>query len=82
MRVGFMNDPDDCAWLRETALRGVPLPEKYTGFRSFVLQGNEDAPYAVNLYTAKDPNHTDDFFRVCFGVDAPLYCEAQEIKGA
>lgn len=55
MRATFLNSADDCQWLREGALRGVPLPAKYAGFQSFVLQGNEDAPHAVNLYVSADP---------------------------
>ena len=82
MRVGFMDTPEDCQWLRETALAGVPLPVPYDGFKSFVLQGNEDSPHAVNLYVSESPNYQDNYFRVEFEphgrefdgeTDKPLY---------
>ena len=82
MRVGFMNTPDDCQWLRETHLKGVALPTKYADFKSFVLQGNEDAPHAVNLYVSADPLHTDTFLRFEFVNDGLVYAYGREYDGA
>ncbi len=81
MRVAFMNEPDDVQWLKETHLKGVPLPFKYERFHAFVLQGNEDAPHAVNLYASIDPNHDDDYYRVRFVNDPPVYAECMEYDG-
>lgn len=78
---GFMNDPADVQWLKETHLKGVPLPFIYQGFQSFVLQGNEDAPYAVNLYPSIDPNHDDDYYRVRFVNDSGAYAEGCDYNG-
>lgn len=76
MRIGFMNEESDVQWLKDTALKGVPLPSSYAGFRSFVLQGNEDSPYAVNLYVSIDPHYEDDYYRVRFVNDSGAYAEA------
>lgn len=81
MRVGFMNEEGDVQWLNETKLVGVPLPFAYQGFRSFVLQGNEDAPHAVNLYRSIDPNHDDDYYRVRFVNDSGAYAECADYNG-
>ena len=81
MRNAFIESDDDIQWLRETHLRGVPLPSKYANFKFAVLQGNEDAPHAVNLYITDNPKHDDDYFRVKFDVDSPLYCEGAEYNG-
>ena len=81
MRVAFLNDADDIQWLRDTHLRGVTLPAAYAGFASFVLQGNEDAPHAVNLYVSADPLFTDNFFRVRFENDSEAYAEGAEFSG-
>ena len=46
------NTPEDCRWLRETALRG------YEGtvppFRSFTIAGHEDCPLEIAFYAASD----------------------------
>lgn len=81
MRTGFINESADVEWLKETHLKGVPLPFKYERFASFVLQGNEDAPHAVNLYASIDPNYYDDYFRVRFVNDSGAYAEACEYNG-
>lgn len=81
MKTGFLNSPDDCQWLRETHLKGVPLPAAYQGFTSFVLQGNEDAPHAVNLYAKTDPLYSDNFYRVRFVNDSGAYAEGCEYSG-
>lgn len=77
----MLNTVEDLQWLRETHLRGVPLPAKYENFGCAVLQGNEDSPYAVNLYVATDPNHDDDYLRVEFKHEPPVYCEYIEFSG-
>lgn len=82
MKTGFMNTPDDCQWLKETHLKGVPLPTGYAGFASYALQGNEDAPHAVNLYVSADPLYTDNFYRVRFVNDSGAAVEACEYDGA
>lgn len=81
MRVSFMNEPEDVQWLKDTALAGVPLPRKWAGFQSFVLQGNEDAPHVVNLYETDEPMHDDDFYRVRFVNESPVYAESCEYSG-
>lgn len=81
MRTAFMNDPADAQWLKETHLKGVPLPVTYAGFQSFVLQGNEDAPHAVNLYRSIDPNYDDDYYRVRLANDSGAYAECCEYNG-
>ena len=51
----FLNTPADCAWLRETALRGHTLP----AFQSFTIRGNEDCPECVTLYASIDPLYSE-----------------------
>lgn len=65
MRTGFLYKEDDCKWLKETHLVGIDLQGWYD-FRSFVLQGNEDSPFAVNLYAAVTPHFEDDYLRIVF----------------
>lgn len=81
MRSGFMSDIADIQWLNETHLSGVTLPSAWKDFASFVLQGNEDAPHAVNLYLSADPLMVDDFYRVRFVNDSGAYAEACEYDG-
>ena len=81
MKTEFLNDPDDVLWIKSTALRGVILPTEWAGFSSFILQGNEDAPYAVNLYASQSPNFDDDYYRVLFDCAPPVYCQACEYDG-
>lgn len=64
MRKQFLNDPDDVQWIRETALKCVALPEEWSGFKSFVLYGNEDGPEKLELYKSVDPFYNDEFFTV------------------
>lgn len=71
MRAQFLNSPDDCQWLRDTALRGV---DGVRPFNSFVLYGNEDAPDRVDLYTDADPLYRDTYQKVDFTEGAPVYC--------
>jgi hypothetical protein len=71
MKVGFLNEPSDVLWLQETALKGITLPDSWKDFKSFVLQGNEDSPYAVNLYRSDDPHYRDNYFRVVFHTRRP-----------
>ncbi len=49
------NSPDDCTWLRETALRGYDVPV----FASFTLAGHEDCPLEVRLYSTPEPSVAD-----------------------
>lgn len=48
----FLNDKEDCKWLRETALRGY---EDIPAFQSFVIEGHEDCPLVITLYASFDP---------------------------
>lgn len=79
MKIQFLNDPSDCDWLRDTALKGCPLPSGYV-FNSFVIYGNEDCPERVDLYESADPLYTDTYKRVDFGADD--YCVISDVKGA
>ena len=81
MKAGFLNDADDVQWLKDTALKGCPLPSEWQGFESFILQGNEDSPHAVNLYKSREPLYTDDYFRVRFVNDGFTYAQACEYDG-
>jgi len=81
MKSGFMNSNDDVEWLNSTHLKGVPLPTLWKGFKSYVLQGNEDSPYAVNLYKSVDPVMDDDFYRVRFENESGAYAEACQYDG-
>lgn len=81
MRTGFMNESIDIEWLKKVHLSGVPIPHPWDGFRSCILQGDGDAPYAVNLYISIDPNHHDKFFRVRFQNDSGAYAECYEYDG-
>lgn len=51
----FYTGPDDCTWIRETALKGIVLPD----FQSFELRGNEDCPTVVSLHLQSMPTYTD-----------------------
>jgi hypothetical protein len=81
MKTTFLDTPEDTQWLRDTHLRGVPLPTKYMGFRCAILQGNEDAPHSINLYMTQAPNYQDDYLHVTFDHAAPVYCECIEFDG-
>jgi len=63
MRQQFLNDPEDCQWLRDTALRGV---QGIKPFQSFILYGNEDCPERLDLYASQDPLYSDSYQRVEF----------------
>lgn len=78
MRSGFHNTQEDCDWLRATHLKGVPGLRE---FRSFVLQGNEGAPFAVNLYASEDPKYSDPYQRVRFDEGPPVYCVVSNEEG-
>lgn len=80
-RSAFIETAEDVQWLKDTTLKGVPLPANYAEFKSAILQGNEDAPHAVNLYKAEKPNHDDDFYRVRFDDDGFTYCTCAEYNG-
>ena len=66
MRHAFIDTPDDIQWLKDAHLAGCPLPSRFADFKFAVLQGNEDAPYAANLYESEEPNFDDDYYRVRF----------------
>lgn len=80
-KIGFCNAPEDVQWLKDTHLKGVTLPDMYKHFQSFVLQGNEDAPHAVNLYNLPMPYEMTDYFRVRFAHNDLGYCEMAEYNG-
>jgi hypothetical protein len=61
-RHQFLNEPAECAWLRQTVIKDIALPAPWHTFKSFVLYGNEDSPNAVDLYLSRDPLYRDDFF--------------------
>lgn len=77
----FLTTADDVQWLKDTALKGVPLPAAYAEFKSAILQGNEDAPYALNLYTTDNPTFKDDYLRVRFPNDGLVYAVYMEYNG-
>jgi len=77
----FINEPSDVQWLNETKLKGVILPSSWKDFQSFTLEGNEDAPHAVNLYKGSDPLYMDDFYRIRFTGNPPIFCECCEYDG-
>lgn len=77
----MLTGTDNLGWLRETHLRGVALPKEYENFKCAILQGNEDSPHSVNLYVAEWPNITDDYLRVVFVHEPPVYCEYIEYDG-
>lgn len=61
MRMTFLNDPEDVAWLRSTHLTPDNLvPDAAVPpFHSFTLEGNEDSPEKLTLYADADPNLDD-----------------------
>lgn len=81
MRNAFLDTAEDIKWLNETHLKGVILPTKWKEFKFAIIQGNEDSPHAVNLYLAESPNYNDDYYRVIFVNDPPVYCECREMNG-
>lgn len=52
----FYNAFSDCEWLRETHLRNYSF-----AFASFVLEGNEDSPTIIKLYTNQEPRIYDKY---------------------
>lgn len=81
MRNSILNTAEDLQWLRDVHLKGVPLMSEFSDFRFAILQGNEDAPYAVNLYLSDNPEFTDDYLRVTFDRASPIYCEMEPFCG-
>lgn len=78
MRNQWLDSAEDIQWLKDTCLKDVELPAEYRQFQSAVLQGNEDCPYAVNLYNSKAATLLDDFCRVGFrdnGTAAVTRCD-------
>lgn len=80
VKAGFLCEASDVEWLKDTHLKGVILPTNWKGFESFVLQGHEDMPYAVNLYLSATPSFDDDYLRVVFMYDT-IYCHYQVYDG-
>lgn len=64
MKQQFLNELEDCDWLRTTHLNHT-LRE----FRSFILYGNEDDPTGADLYRAADPACYDEYWEVRKGTD-------------
>ncbi len=81
MRDSFLVLPEDIQWLKDTHLKGVPLPTKWQSFTFAVVQGNEDSPFAVNLYLGGNPLWNDDYYRIRFINSLPIYCECAEFDG-
>lgn len=79
-KISFHSGEDDVKWLKETHLKGAVLPLAYKDFRAFTLEGNEDTPHAVNLYTEEEPLTTHDYMRYRFG-GAPIYAEGLLYSG-
>ena len=61
----FMNDPEDCHWLWATKL-GKREDLKPPIFQSFLIFGNDDDPYKVQLFSSQDPNHDDPYREINF----------------
>jgi len=59
--IGFYNDRADCSWLSKCHLTGSEKP-----FRSYLIEGNEDAPDMVLLYASSDPDIDDPYTRITF----------------
>jgi hypothetical protein len=72
MHNQWLDSAEDIQWLKDTCLKGVELPADYQGFQAAVLEGNEDCPYAVNLYMSKAATISDDFCRVRFADHATV----------
>ena len=49
--------PEDCQWLRDTALRGYETDTP--DFGSFTIAGNEDCPLEIRLYAQVSPMADD-----------------------
>lgn len=81
MSHNIIDTSDDIQWLKETHLKGVILPTKWVDFKFAILQGNEDSPYALNLYVSQNPDIDDDYLRVVFTNEPPVYCEYCEYSG-
>lgn len=60
MNMQFLNESDDCKWLRGK------LPSSAPAFQSFILYGNEDSPDRADLYASVDPLYTDKYIRADF----------------
>jgi hypothetical protein len=81
VRSAFIETADDVQWIKDTCLMGVTLPTKYEKFKFAILQGNEDCPYAVNLYVSYPPDFDDDYYRLVFINDGLIYAECLEYCG-
>ncbi len=60
MSQKFLNEPADCQWLRETALKDANLNNgPVPAFKSFCLFGNEDCPKEILLYATAHASVND-----------------------
>ncbi len=64
-RCQLLNAPEDCQWLRETHLKARALPP----FKSFLLEGNEDCPSRIAIFSKREPLVTCCALE-CFILDA------------
>ena len=60
----FFDSPEDVEWLRTTHLN-----ETKHEFKSFLMEGNEDSPTALDLFATSDPSCTDPYWEVRKGTD-------------
>lgn len=77
MRTTMLNTPTDLVWLKDTALKGVVLPERWAAFKAAVLHGSEDAPASLDLFVTANPLVTDSHYRVHLDVQPAEFCVGQ-----
>lgn len=56
-RLQYLNEPEDIQWLLDTVLKGYEVEP----FKSFLIEGNEDCPISITLYSEADPRYSDSF---------------------
>lgn len=61
-RESFKNTPEECAWLSDTHLSELLLPE----FASFTLYGGENNPSRIDFYEHQKPeyNHLPNYILI------------------
>lgn len=79
MRISMLNTPDDLSWLKDGALKGVTLPERWAPFKCAVLHGNEDSPTSVDLFEKGEPLVTDAYYKVQLDVEPAEFCIGQKV---
>lgn len=77
----LLDSQEDIQWLKDTCLKGVTLPIYWQDFKSAIVMGNMDSPYAVKLFIAKVPLMVSDYLFVKFVNDGLTYCEYQHYNG-